>query len=202
MNQFPPSPQSGPGPGMGFPFSGGGFQGPGPGFTQPQQTGGGGGLLSRFLGGGAPQGSQGLPTPPGAFPAMQRGTIPGLPQQAGMLSRILPGAGQGGMDMMGMIQNVQKVMQAADTIKPMVQQYGPMVKQLPEMIALFKEYQKSSGSSEEDETEDEVEEKPKKQKKNPKKKTTKKPTGVKAKKRTKSTSSNEISIKSKPKLYV
>ncbi len=198
MNQFPPSPQSGPGPGMGFPFSGGGFQGPGPGFSQPPQTGTGG-LLSRFLGGGGTQ-AGGLPMPPGSFPAMQRGAIPGFPQQAGMLSRFLPGAGQGGMDMMGMIQNVQKVMQAADTIKPMVQQYGPMVKQLPEMIALFKEYQKSSGETENDE-DSEADETPKKAKKPSKKTKGKTPPITNAKKKSKPVS-NEQSIKSKPKLYV
>lgn len=203
MNQFPPSPQGGPGPGMGFPFSGGGFSGGGfpggPGGTQPPQTGTGG-LLSRILGGSGAS-PQSLPMPPGSFPALQRGVMPGAPQQAGgMLSRLLPGAGQGGMDMMGMIQNVQKVMQAADTIKPMVQQYGPMVKQLPEMIALFKEYQKSSGSTDDSEDEDSNDEPVKTKKKTNKSKPNKPP--LAATKKKKESISEENVRKSKPRLYV
>lgn len=201
MNQFPPSPQGGLGSGMGFPFSGGGFGAPSAGVPQPPQTGTGG-ILSRILGGGGGT-PQSLPMPPGSFPALQRGVLPGVPQQAGgMLSRILPGAaGQGGMDMMGMIQNVQKVMQAADTIKPMVQQYGPMVKQLPEMIALFKEYQNSGDTSDDSEEEETDEEPVKTKKKTNKSKAPKKPPGTATKKK-KESISEETVRKSKPKLYV
>lgn len=199
MNQFPPSPPGGLGSGMGFPFSGGFPGGAGPGLAQPSQSGIAG-LLSKLLGGGGAS-SQSLPLPPGSFQGMQAGGLPGAQQAGGMLSSLLQGNAQGGMDMMGMVQNVQKVMQAADTIKPMVQQYGPMVKQLPEMIALFKEYKNSSSSDESEGDEEQSVEgtEEKKLKKNTQKSSGPKPI---AKKKTKNETSINHTGRSKPKLYV
>lgn len=198
MNQFPPSPPGGLGSGMGFPFSGGFGGAPGPTVPQPTQSGVGG-LLSRLLGGGGGS-TQSLPMPPGSFQGMQAGGFGGAERAGGMLTNLLQGSSQGGMDMMGMVQNVQKVMQAADTIKPMVQQYGPMVKQLPEMIALFKEY-KNSSNTEDEETDVSEETESNEEVSN----VTKKAPPPKAKKKsTKSSSKANINhtSKSKPKLYV
>jgi hypothetical protein len=50
-----------------------------------------------------------------------------------------------------MVENVQKVMKMADTVRPLVQQYGPMVKNLPSMLQLLKEYQSYSSDSNRDE---------------------------------------------------
>lgn len=198
MNQFPPSPPGGLGSGMGFPFSGGFGGAPGPGVTPPTPSGMGG-LLSKLLGGGGAS-TQSLPMPPGSFQGMQAGGLGGAQRAGGMLSNLIQGStqGAGGMDMMGMVQNVQKVMQAADTIKPMVQQYGPMVKQLPEMIALFKEY-KNSSSSEDEETDISEEET---ETTEDKKETAKKVPIQKPKKKNKPKPTMNQTSKSKPKLYV
>lgn len=80
-----------------------------------------------------------------------RGGFPAA-RSAGFLSRFLspnPGAG-GGLNLIGMVENVQKVMKMADTVKPLVQQYGPMVKNLPSMLQLLKEYQSYSSDSDSD----------------------------------------------------
>ncbi|MCF6137945.1 YqfQ family protein [Pseudalkalibacillus berkeleyi] len=92
-----------------------------------------------------------------------RGGFPAA-RSAGFLSRFLspnPGAG-GGLNLIGMVENVQKVMKMADTVRPMIQQYGPMIKNFPSMLQLLKEYQNyssDSSSDEESETETQPEQK-------------------------------------------
>ncbi len=115
--------------------------------------------------------------PPGMGPISQFGQMMpyrggGLPagRTLGFLSRFLspnPGAGSG-LNLIGMVENVQKVMKMADTVKPLVQQYGPMVKNLPSMLQLLKEYQNyssESDSEEEDSSTEEKEEQPVQKKK-------------------------------------
>lgn len=102
-----------------------------------------GGLLSRILG----RNKQGQApinpfTPPGSIQQAERsgaavGTAAGL-LEGGTLSTV--------------INNTQRVLQAAEQIGPMVQQYGPMVKNIPSMWKLY-QAMKSSGD---DDTEKET----------------------------------------------
>jgi hypothetical protein len=77
----------------------------------------------------------------------------------GILSRFLPGGGQGAANaaqglqgitnpanLSSMLGNVQKVLGMAQQVTPMVQQYGPLVRNLPAMIKIYSEL-KGGGSS-------------------------------------------------------
>ncbi|MGM7702023.1 VrrA/YqfQ family protein [Pseudalkalibacillus sp. Hm43] len=150
--------------------------------------------------------------PPGMGPISQFGQMMpfrggGLPagRSLGFLSRFLspnPGAGSG-LNLIGMVENVQKVMKMADTVKPLVQQYGPMVKNLPSMLQLLKEYQNyssDSDSEEEDSSTEEKEAKPE-QKKRRRRSTTgtkpvrgKKSSGKKSSGRTKASQSTSSEV--------
>ncbi|WP_257346003.1 YqfQ family protein [Pseudalkalibacillus decolorationis] len=66
------------------------------------------------------------------------------PKPMGLLARLFTPSSGGSVNLLGMVENVQKVMKMADTVKPLVQQYGPMVKNLPSMLQLLKEYQNYS----------------------------------------------------------
>lgn len=46
----------------------------------------------------------------------------------------------------GMLTNVQKALRVAEQVTPMVQQYGPMVKNLPAMVKLYNEIRNSDDS--------------------------------------------------------
>ncbi|MFP7297607.1 VrrA/YqfQ family protein [Neobacillus niacini] len=104
----------------------------------------GGGLLSKILG-GKKQGNQ-------------RAGLPGL-QSA-------PRSGQGGVSsilqtlsnpesLTGFLNNTQQVLKTAQSIGPMIQQYGPIVKNLPMMWKLYKGFKDlpSEDQSVEDKTE-------------------------------------------------
>jgi hypothetical protein len=82
----------------------------------------------------------------------------------GILSRFLPGGGQGAANaaqglqgitnpanLSSMLGNVQKVLGMAQQVTPMVQQYGPLVRNLPAMIKIYSEL-KGGGSSVEEST--------------------------------------------------
>ncbi|MBM7660812.1 hypothetical protein JOC85_001584 [Bacillus mesophilus] len=66
----------------------------------------------------------------------------------GFLSNLLANPG-------GMLNNVQKAIGVANQVGPMVQQYGPMVRNIPSLIKLYKEFNSSDDST----TEEVVEEK-------------------------------------------
>ncbi|MDQ0858355.1 VrrA/YqfQ family protein [Bacillus sp. V2I10] len=98
--------------------------------------------------------------------AMGRGGIKGI------LSRFLPGGGQGAAsaanaaqglqgitnpaNLSSMLGNVQKVLGMAQQVTPMVQQYGPLVRNLPAMIKIYSEL-KGGGPSDEESTGSDVE---------------------------------------------
>jgi len=94
--------------------------------------------------------------PTGASPSMVPSAIPQGGQGAGFLSRLFSGIGGGsssalgsaastltsgqGMNigqMIGMVQNAQKVIQTVQTVGPIVQQYGPLVKALPQLMKIM-----------------------------------------------------------------
>lgn len=94
--------------------------------------------------------------PTGAAPSMVPSAISQGGQGAGFLSKLFSGIGGGsssalgsatstltsgqGMNigqMIGMVQNAQKVIQTIQTVGPIVQQYGPFVKALPQMMKIL-----------------------------------------------------------------
>ncbi|WP_261129509.1 YqfQ family protein [Bacillus sp. Marseille-Q3570] len=85
-----------------------------------------------------------------------RGGFPAA-RSAGFLTRFLSPNPGGGLNLVSMVENAQKVMKMADTVRPFIQQYGPMVKNIPSMLELLKEYQSYSSNS--DSTEEEKEDK-------------------------------------------
>lgn len=50
----------------------------------------------------------------------------------------------------GMFSNIQKVMGVANQVGPMVQQYGPMIRNLPTLIKLYKEINSDDESTDTD----------------------------------------------------
>jgi hypothetical protein len=111
------------------------FPGPGqfpPFHMQPPRTGG---ILSRLFGGGSKPGIGGI----GGFPG------------SNILGMMNPGGG-GGQGFLGTMQNIEKMIQLAQTVKPMIDQYGPMVKNIPSMLNLLKEYKTYSADQEQSNT--------------------------------------------------
>jgi len=102
---------------------------PGPGMNQR-----GGGFLSRLLSGltGGGRGSNPAQFLQGPMNAsqMSRG---GLMNPSTLQNLANPA------NLSSMLGNVQKVLNTAESFMPMVQQYGPLVKNLPGMIKLYKE---------------------------------------------------------------
>ncbi|WP_067836354.1 VrrA/YqfQ family protein [Amphibacillus sediminis] len=65
---------------------------------------------------------------------------------SGLLQRFLPSVGSGNLtETLGQLQNILKMTQS---ITPMIQQYGPLLKSLPSMLALMKEFNESDESDE------------------------------------------------------
>lgn len=106
-----------------------GYRPPGP----PQKNGGFGGLISKFLGSTADQGSS--PGPPQGFGGSGfQGGLYNSPQRPPNKEKWL-----------GMIKNAQKGLSIVETVGPLVQQYGPIVKNLPSILAMLKEFQNDEG---------------------------------------------------------
>ncbi|WP_080845033.1 VrrA/YqfQ family protein [Cytobacillus gottheilii] len=150
-------------PGQRGPFQGGMPRSPfmGPMGGQPQMgqmmrgpmrgQGGGGGLLAKILGGGGNKaggaaGLLGSRTAGGAGAASSGGFLQTLTNPAAIS---------------GFLNNTQKVLHTANQIGPMVQQYGPMVKNLP---AMWKLYRGLKDMPDADDTTEETENKPLKSK--------------------------------------
>lgn len=165
------------------------------GFRPPQpQRGGGGGLLARIFGN---RGSQRASSNPFSFPtstaagqATSRGGSSG-----GLLKTLTdPNA------LKGFLANTEKVLNTAQQIGPMVQQYGPIVKNLPSLWKLYKGFRDLPSDTEDDAPKEETD-----------KKSTKKNNGQTKKKKSssseehketnqkRSSSENNISV---PKLYI
>lgn len=109
------------------------------------------------------------------------------------------GANTGG-GFLGMLTNIQKMLGIAQNVMPMVQQYGPLIKNLPAMIRIWKELKPADEENEqkEDKTEKNIQ-KNKKQTSS----SSKKRTAPKAKTdENKSPESAKIPRPSTPKLYI
>jgi hypothetical protein len=137
--------------GMGQRMMGSGFRGGGPmmGMNRmshppmmnpmmrgPRQLGQGGGLLSKILGKKNPGGMGGL-----AGPTRAAGS-------SGSLMQTLSNPG----GLTSFLNNTQQILKTAQTVGPMFQQYGPLIKNLPAMWKLYKGLK--DGSSEKEETKD------------------------------------------------
>ncbi|MFD1358218.1 VrrA/YqfQ family protein [Fictibacillus halophilus] len=74
-----------------------------------------------------------------------------MPRHAGSVDRFLGTIGSGGSITGGtsiftMLNNVQKVLKVAETMGPMIKQYGPAMRNLPSIMSALKDFQ--SGGSE------------------------------------------------------
>jgi YqfQ-like protein len=152
-----PSPYSGSGQGpMMNPFGGG----PGMGSPRPFQGGGqmmgrgqgrrsGSGLLARILGGR----NQGMRT--GGLGVMQQAGRTASSGGGGLGSILQTLSRPEGIS--GFLNNTQQVIKTAQTIGPMIQQYGPIVKNLPVMWKLYRGFKDlPSAESTEENTADSV----------------------------------------------
>jgi hypothetical protein len=99
----------------------------------PGQMGQGGGILSKIFG---------------------NGNTGGMSRLGGMSGT--PGAGSGGSFLQSLsnpgglssiLNNTQQILRTAQTIGPMIQQYGPIVKNLPAMWKLFRGLKDASSDS-------------------------------------------------------
>jgi hypothetical protein len=96
---------------------------------------GAGGLLSKLL------------SKPGAINSF--GSQPLQKGAGGFLSNLLSNPSSAG----GMLNNIQRAVNVANQVGPMVQQYGPMVRNIPSLIKLYKELKTSDDDPNEDDTE-------------------------------------------------
>lgn len=93
---------------------------------------------------------------PSLFPGMSSAPMPAVPAAPasgagglpGLLSSLFsPGTAAaqsgGGMNLFGMLMNAQKAIQTAQTVLPMVQQFGPLIKNAPAIISILKSMQAS-----------------------------------------------------------
>jgi hypothetical protein len=99
--------------------------------------------------------------------------IPLPNKTGGLLSRLLQtgNASSGGINLGGMLGNIQQGLKVAETVTPMIQQYGPLIKNIPAMISMYKEIMSSNST---DSSKNESSKNPKKTKKKAKQGQTKK----------------------------
>jgi hypothetical protein len=105
---------------------------------------GGGGLLSKLFNFGGQKGTGGQ-FGSGAGAGNPFGVGAGSPFGAGAGGQFGAGVGTGagtgsGMNFPGMLSNAQQALKMAETAMPVIQQYGPMVKNIPQMLTLLKEF--------------------------------------------------------------
>lgn len=113
----------------------------------------GGGFLSRLFGGGgrlfgggAPAMTQGANQMMHAAPRMAQGFggfmgASGVPNAGGLLGGGSAGGlfGSGGLsNIMSMIQNTQRVIGVVQSVTPMIQQYGPLLRSMPQIYQILK----------------------------------------------------------------
>ncbi|WP_112181116.1 VrrA/YqfQ family protein [Paraliobacillus zengyii] len=73
-------------------------------------------------------------------------------------TKLLENSG-GGSGVTGTLNNIQQVLKMSQSVTPLIQQYGPMVKNIPSMLALLKAFQESDDEEDEADTvldEDEI----------------------------------------------
>jgi hypothetical protein len=89
----------------------------------------------------------------GAMTMNSFGSQPLQQGAGGFLSKLLSNPGSAG----GMLNNIQRAVNVANQVGPMVQQYGPMVRNIPNLIKLYKELKASDDDPIEDD--EDIEEK-------------------------------------------
>lgn len=166
-----------------------------------QMNRGGGGLLAKILGRGQQAGGlQGINA--GGFSGIQSATRASGAGAGSFLKTLSnPSA------INGFLNNTQHVLKTAQSIGPMIQQYGPLVRNLPAMWKIYRGFKDATSESEAAETsseqpkEDEKEEKEKGEKESRPKNDTK---NKKPKKNQKAASKpmNKNNGESIPKLYI
>ncbi|WP_404458654.1 VrrA/YqfQ family protein [Sutcliffiella horikoshii] len=131
------------------PFMGGAGRGMGLGGNS---GGGGGGLLAKLLG---RTGARSIGNMGGLGQLANTGAGGGLGQlaNAGTLQQLI-----NPNNLTGMLGNVQKALKMAEGVMPMVQQYGPLVRNMPAMLKLYNELK---NVDDDDETDSESTEEPK-----------------------------------------
>lgn len=103
----------------------------------PGQMGQSGGLLSKIFGNANP----------GAAGSMGRlGGLAGTPGAGSGGSILKALSNPGGLS--GILNNTQQVLKTAQTVGPMLQQYGPLVRNLPAMWKLFRGLKNATGDTE------------------------------------------------------
>lgn len=108
--------------------------------THPYTQATGGGFLSRLF-------ARGPAMPSSPFAAL-------TPMQNAASSASATGGG-----ISGMLTNVQKMLGIAQNVMPMVQQYGPFVKNLPAMMKIWKELKATDENEKQEEKKEEKKEK-------------------------------------------
>ncbi|WP_251555037.1 YqfQ family protein [Neobacillus muris] len=103
-----------------------------------RQMGRGGGLLSRLLGRGNPMGG-----PAGLIGGTQ-GAGRAVSGGGGLLQSL---SNPGGIT--GILNNTQQVLKTAQTLGPMIQQYGPLVRNLPALWKLYRGFKNAPADTEE-----------------------------------------------------
>lgn len=142
--------------------------------------------------------SQGFNRIPGASNPL-KGILGRLFQPQAMQTGALPTSGTNGIGgFANTLNNVQQVLKMAQSAAPVVQQYGPMVKNLPMMFKMLKALNSDDDDSETDD--DNLDDKNELTLESPKTKKTSDLKDVEQKKIKKSTSSGDGL--SKPKLYI
>ncbi|PAD39291.1 hypothetical protein CHH53_05900 [Terribacillus sp. 7520-G] len=102
----------------------------------------------------------------------------------------------GGISLLDMLNHTQNALKAAESFMPMVQEYGPMVKNLPSMLKMMKALKDID--FDEEEAAPEAEEKDKSKQENQRRSSAQKEAGKPAKQETRRSKSGE----SLPKLYI
>ncbi|MFG6494147.1 VrrA/YqfQ family protein [Fictibacillus sp. UD] len=87
-----------------------------------------------------------------------------MPRQMGSVDRFLGTIGSGGSVAGGtsvftMLNNVQKVLKVAETMGPMIKQYGPAMRNLPSIMTALKDFQSGSNKKADNDTEADTSEK-------------------------------------------
>jgi hypothetical protein len=169
------------------------------------------GLIGRLFGRGMmPVQNRPFPFFPGGAAGQQ------VPQAGGIIGNLLGGGQSGGTNILGMLNNVQKVLNMAQQVIPVVQQfqqYGHLIKNIPAMIKMMKalndveENTEDTGEEQEKEEKEEEEQEEQNKTETDEKEKKNKETKKKAKKvkNTKNTNTGEDEKKegiSKPKLYI
>ncbi len=94
----------------------------------------GGGLLARLFGKGAANSAFGMG-----------------PQMAGAMNPLMgatASSSSGGTSLLGIINNIQRVLGIAQNVGPMIQQYGPLIRSAPALYRMFRNNSSTSDSTE------------------------------------------------------